>query len=249
MNEKESGKNFGRFYGIGIGPGDPELLTVKAVRIIKEVDYIFVPKASFKDESMALEIVKELVDGKKICEQIYPMTKNKDILDEAWLNAAKEIADKIKTGWNIAYLTIGDPLTFSTYIYLLQNLSKLMPDNNIETIPGITSYNAAACLANFPLIESNMKLAVVPVSKDDIEELRPILQSFDTIVLMKVAKKLDAVIKLLEDLNLINSSLFASYVGQKDSLITRNISSLKGKEKGYMSVIIVKSQPDKLRQL
>ncbi|MGR3220819.1 MAG: precorrin-2 C(20)-methyltransferase [Candidatus Anammoxibacter sp.] len=228
----------GNFYGIGIGPGDPELLTIKAVRIINEADYIFVPKASFKNESLALDIVKDFVVGKKICEQVYPMTKDKSVLDKVWMNAAIEIAGKVKTGNKVVYLTIGDPLTFSTYIYLLQNLLKLIPGENIETIPGITSYNAAACLANLPLIESNMKLAVVPVSKD-IEELRPILQSFDTIVLMKVAKKLDAVIELLEELNLADSSLFASYVGQENSFITRNLIALKGKEKGYMSVIIV----------
>ena len=238
MTEMDNETVTGNFYGIGIGPGDPELLTVKAVRLINEADYIFVPKASFKDSSLALDIVKELVVGKKICEQVYPMTKDKTILDKAWLGAAKEIAEKITTGSKVVYLTIGDPLTFSTYIYLLQNLVKLIPDESIETIPGITSYNAAACLANLPLIESNMKLAVVPVSKN-VEELRPILQSFDTIVLMKVAKKLDAVIELLEELNLADSSLFASYVGQQNSFVTRNLLALKGKEKGYMSVIIV----------
>ena len=230
----------GNFYGIGIGPGDPELLTLKAVRVIKSVDYIFVPKASFKNESLALDIVKEFVKGKEICEQVYPMTKDKSVLNNAWYNAAKEIAEKITSGSSAAYLTLGDPFTFSTYIYLLQNIHKLIPTENIETIPGITSYNAAACMANYPLIESSMRLAVVPVSKN-IEELRPVLQSFDTVVLMKVAKKLDAVIELLEELNLIDSSLFASYVGQKDSFITRNLAELKGEGKGYMSVIIVSS--------
>lgn len=236
-------KKYGKFYGIGIGPGDAELLTVKAVRIIKEVDYVFVPKASFKDNSMALKIVKELVADKNVLEQVYPMTKDKDVLNDAWLTAAKEITKKIEQGYSVAYLTIGDPFTFSTYIYLLQNISKLIPVELIETVPGITSYNAAACMANFPLIESSMKLAVVPVSKD-IEELRPILKSFDTVVLMKVAKKLDKVIELLEETGLINSSLFASYVGQENSFLTRDLLSLKGKDKGYMSVIIVQKPLD-----
>ncbi len=239
-NNENKNTTYGNFYGIGIGPGDPELLTLKAVRVIEKADYIFVPKASFKNESLALDIVKEFVKGKEICEQVYPMTKDKSVLNNAWFNAAKEIAEKITGGSSAAYLTLGDPFTFSTYIYLLQNIHKLIPNENIETIPGITSYNAAACMANFPLIESSMKLAVVPVSKN-IEELRPILQSFDTVVLMKVAKKLDAVIDLLEELNLMDSSLFASYVGQKNSFITRNLTELKGEGKGYMSVIIVSS--------
>lgn len=230
---------FGNFYGIGIGPGDPELLTMKAVRRIKEADCVFVPRASIKDESMALEIVKGLIAGKEVCEQVYPMTRDKEVLTDAWLKAAKEISEKIEAGINVAYLTIGDPFTFSTYIYLLQALTRLIPSEKIETVPGITSYNAAACMANLPLLEGDKRLAVVPVS-NDVQELRPILRSFDTVVLMKVAKKLDMVIGLLEELNLINSSLFASYVGHKDSFLTRDLSPLKGKEKGYMSVIIVK---------
>lgn len=242
MNKGNGNITCGVFYGMGIGPGDPELLTLKAVRIIKESDYIFVPKASFKDESLALKIVREFVDDRKVCEQVYPMTKNKDALKTAWMDAARDVAEKIALGKDVAYLTIGDPLTFSTYIYLLQNLSRLIPEENINTVPGITSYNAAACLANFPLVESSMKLAVVPVSKD-VNELRPILQSFDTVVLMKVAKRLDAVIELLEETGLAESSLFASYVGQTNSFVTRNLSLLKGKDKGYMSVIVVSAPP------
>ncbi len=239
MTQSDNDPKLGKFYGMGVGPGDPELMTVKAARLIKEVDYVFTPKASFKDNSMALQIVKDIVDEKKVIEQVYPMTMDKGELNTAWSTAAEEIAAKLKAGHNAAYLTIGDPFTFSTYIYLLQHLTKLIPEDNIETIPGVTSYNAAAGAGNFPIVESGMKLAVIPVSKD-VEELRPILQTFDTIVLMKVAKKLDKVIELLEELGLAESSLFASYVGLENAVVTRDIISLKGSEKGYMSVIIVK---------
>ncbi len=229
----------GNFYGIGVGPGDNELLTLKAVRIIKSVDCVFVPKADTKESSMALEIVKDVVADKRIIEQVYPVVRDKTRLETAWSKAANEIKCEVESGNNVAYLTIGDPLTFSTYCYLLQYLSKLIPSQNIHTIPGITSYNAAACLANFPLIEQDEKLAIIPISKD-VSELRPILNTFDTVVLMKVAKKLDEVIKLLEEMNLIDSSLFASYVGFNNELITHDLNSLKGSGKGYLSVIIVR---------
>ena len=229
----------GNFYGIGVGPGDKELLTLKAVRIIKSADCVFVPKADTKESSLALEIVKDIVAGKKIIEQVYPMVKDKRKLEEAWSKAANEVKREIDTGKNVAYLTIGDPLTFSTYCYLLQQLSGLVPSKNIHTIPGITSYNAAACLANFPLIEQDEKLAVIPISKE-IDELRNILKNFDTVVLMKVAKKLDEVIALLEDMDLIDNALFASYVGFNNQYITRDLNSIKGSDKGYLSVIIVK---------
>ncbi len=229
----------GNFYGIGVGPGDNELLTLKAVRIIKSVDCVFVPKADTKESSTALEIVKDVVADKRIIEQVYPMVRDKTRLETAWSKAANEIKCEVESGNNVAYLTIGDPLTFSTYCYLLQHLSKLIPSQNIHTIPGITSYNAAACLANFPLIEQDEKLAIIPISKE-VSELRPILNTFDTVVLMKVAKKLDEVIELLKEMNLIENSLFASYVGFNNELITHDLNSLKGSGKGYLSVIIVR---------
>ena len=229
----------GNFYGIGVGPGDSELLTLKAVRIIKEVDCIFAPRADSKGSSLALDIVKDVCEGKRVVEQVYPMVRDKAKLEAAWMASANEIKSEIESGNNVAYLTIGDPLTFSTYCYLLQQLSKVIPSQNIHTIPGITSYNAAASLANFSLIEQNEKLAIIPMS-EDVNELRPILNSFDTVILMKVAKKLDEVIVLLEEMELIDKSLFASYIGFKNEFITRDLLSLKGGGKGYLSVIIVR---------
>ncbi len=232
-------KETGDFYGIGVGPGDKELITIKAVRIIKSVDCIFAPRSDLKKSSLALDIARDICVGKRIVEQVYPMTKDKAKLEDAWLSSANEIKSEIESGNDVAYLTIGDPLTFSTYCYLLQQLSKIIPSQNIHTIPGITSYNAVASLANFSLIEQNEKLAIIPVSRN-IDELRPILNAFDTVILMKVAKKLDEVIVLLEEMKLIDNSLFASYIGFDNEFITRNLASLKGSGKGYLSVIIVR---------
>ena len=229
----------GNFYGIGLGPGDPELLTLKALHTIQRADCIFVPKSDSKEDSLALEIVKDYVKGKRVIEQVYPMTKDKETLNTAWLKAAEEIHTEVKNGYNVVYLTLGDPMTFSTYIYLLRHLNTMLPEKAIHTIPGITSYNAAACAANYPLLTGDEKLAVIPIPKD-VAELRSILESFDTIVMMKVAKKLDEVIQLLEDMKLSENALFASYIGQKDAYLTCDIVSLKGSGMGYMSVLVAK---------
>jgi precorrin-2/cobalt-factor-2 C20-methyltransferase len=229
----------GEFYGIGVGPGDSELITLKALRIIKSVDCIFAPRADSKGSSLALDIVSDVCEGKRVVEQVYPMVKDKSQLETAWLASANEIKRELDAGNSVAYLTIGDPLTFSTYCYLLQQLSKIIPSQKIHTIPGITSYNAAASLANFSLIEQSEKLAIIPVSSN-IDELRSVLNSFDTVILMKVAKKLDEVIELLEDMDLVDNSLFASYIGHENEFITRDLLSLKGAGKGYLSIIIVR---------
>ena len=229
----------GNFHGIGLGPGDPELLTLKAIHVIRGADRIFVPKSDTKEESMALEIVKDYVEEKKIIEQIYPMTKDKSLLNTAWRKAAEEVCTEIRNGYDVAYLTLGDPMTFSTYIYLLRYLLTMLPEHAIHTVPGITSYNAAACMANYPLLTGDERMAVIPMPKD-ITELRPILETFDTVVLMKVAEKLDEVIQLLEEINLTEHALFASYIGQKDAYLTYDLVSLRGSGRGYMSVLIVK---------
>ena len=106
----------GNFYGIGLGPGDPELLTMKAIHTIQRVDCIYVPKPDVKEDSLALEIVKDHVKEKRVIEQVYPMTKDKSVLNTAWLKAAEEIHTEVSKGYDVAYLTLGDPLTFSTYI-------------------------------------------------------------------------------------------------------------------------------------
>lgn len=232
----------GDFYGIGIGPGDPELLTLKATRIIKEVDVVFVPKAGIKEESMALEIVSPLLDGKRVVEKVFPMVKEQEKLESHWKEAALAIKEELERGNSVAFLTIGDPLTFSTYVYLLRCLRGMVPEEKIHTIPGVTSFNAAASLANLSLAQRDERIAIVPVP-DDVEELRPILKGFDTVILMKVAKRLDKVIRLLEEMNLAQHALFASHVGLKDSYLTRNLSELKGSGRGYMSIIIVKKSP------
>ncbi len=229
----------GDFYGIGVGPGDSELITLKALRIIKSVDCIFAPRADSKGSSLALDIVSDVCEGKRVVEQVYPMVKDKSQLETAWLASANEIKRELDAGNSVAYLTIGDPLTFSTYCYLLQQLSRIIPSQKIHTIPGITSYNAAASLANFSLIEQSEKLAIIPVSSN-IDELRSVLNSFDTVILMKVAKKLDEVIELLEDMDLVDNLLFASYIGHENEFITRDLLSLKGAGKGYLSIIIVR---------
>ncbi len=95
----------GNFYGIGLGPGDPELLTLKALHTIQKADCIFVPKSDSKEDSLALEIVKDYVKGKKIIEQIYPMTKDKQTLNTAWLKALGEIHTEVKHRYNAVYPT------------------------------------------------------------------------------------------------------------------------------------------------
>ncbi len=230
----------GMLYGIGLGPGNPDLITLRAKQILDEVNLIFVPKSGEDKSSYARSIVESVIKRKKnFVELIFPMTKDKKALNLYWQQAAEKIAQGIAVKKKAAFLTIGDPFIYSTYIYLLEILRLHFPRIKTETIPGITSYNAAACLSGMPLVKGNEKLAILPVTKN-LNGLKEAFKTFDTVVLMKVGSKLDRVITLLKEISLSDNAVLVSRLGYSNECIVRNISKLKNKKLGYLSVIIVK---------
>ena len=230
----------GKLYGVGIGPGDPKLVTLKARQILDKADVIFVPKGRQDGSSWARLIVEDIVTtDKKFIELTFPMTKDRSILNKYWMDAARLVVNQINKKKIAAFVTIGDPFIYSTYVYLLRTLQKYFPQIQIETVPGISTFTAAASTVNLPLVEANQRLAVVPVTKN-LYGLRQVLLEFDTVVLMKVGSKLDKVISLLEELGLLKHAVLISRVGHKDEKIIYNLASLQGKRIGYLSVIMVK---------
>ena len=230
----------GKLYGIGLGPGDPGLVTLKAREILEEVDIIFAPKGSEDGESCARSIVEAVIQKPKtFVELTFPMTRDRAVLNRYWGRAAKEIATQIDKGKDAAFITIGDPFIYSTYVYLLKTLRRNFPDIAVETIPGVSSFNAASARAHIPLVEGDERLAVVPV-RHDLKGLKEALEGFDTVVLMKVGSKLKKIVRLLKDMKLIKMAFLVSHVGHRDEKITRDLASLKGRKAGYLSCVIVK---------
>ena len=235
----------GKLYGVGIGPGDPKLLTLKAKEALDKADIIFAPKGSDDGISVARGIIEQVIESKKIyVELTFPMTKDKNLLQKYWRKAAQRIVGEIKKGKQAAFVTLGDPFIYSTYIYLLKMFKQDFPKIDVETIPGISAFNAAASRAGFSLLEGKEKMAVLPVTEtlDGIEEA---LKDFDTVVLMKVGAKLQKVIHLLKQKGLAKTAVLVSRAGHPNEKIIRNIARIKDKELGYLSVILVRSLPAK----
>ncbi|AEH06249.1 precorrin-2 C20-methyltransferase [Methanothermococcus okinawensis IH1] len=179
-----------KVYGIGVGPGDEELLTLKAVKILKKVDTIFVPISKKGKTSVAYNIVKNIVDdNKNIVELLFPMSKDKNYLKKHWNEAFNIIKN---TDGEVAVITIGDPTLYSTFSYVWNYLK----ENNIpvEIINGIPSPFASAGRLNIPLVEGDENLVILPQGKD----LEKYLGLFDTIVVMKT-KRLGEKLKTLLD--------------------------------------------------
>ena len=231
----------GDFYGIGVGPGDPELLTIKAQRILQEVDIVFAPKAGISTDSFAFEIIKEYVSKPKVKIIVFPMTKNKIELKKFWKDAAKQVYQKICEGKNVAFITIGDPFIYSTYNYLVRHLIMLDDSILINTIPGISVINAIASLCNVPLAEGDERCVVMPLPYR-LSQLKKVCLEFDTIVLLKIGRRLKALVRFLKKNGYAKKTCFAKYVGSSRQVVVKDVSRLAIKEKtmGCMSTVIIR---------
>lgn len=238
---------------IGVGPGDPELLTLKAVKIIKASPVLCVPKGREEGSSLALSIVEKVVDlkGKEIIESHFPMvktraqsaehrtqTEEKNGLDDKWNEIAETILGRLRKGADVAFLTLGDPALYSTFFYLYDRLLELQPDLDIRIIPGVSSVNASAARAGISLGLGNDRIAVLPANY--MNDLKPALESFDTVVLMKVSKVFNEIVEMLSDMNLIENAVCISNAGMDDEKIFRNIKEAGEEDLNYFSTVIVK---------
>ena len=221
------------FYGVGVGPGDPELLTLKAVRIIEECDVLAVP-GRIKEDSVAYGIAMAAVPGivqkETICIHM-PMTKNEKKLRESHENGAAQIIRLLEQDRSVAFLTLGDPTIYSTYLYL----QKLVQEAGYETaiISGIASFLAAGAALNTGLVEKDEQLHVIP-SSYEIEEA---LELPGTKVLMKAGKKMplvkEAVARMDADVYMVENC------GMTGERICRGADEIP-EDAGYYSLIVVK---------
>jgi precorrin-2/cobalt-factor-2 C20-methyltransferase len=231
----------GVLYGIGVGPGDPDLITVKGAEILRRCLHVFVPRAPYEPESLAYRIASKHISAEaKIHRLAFPMTRDRSELAEKWRDSALEIVEMLKKGEDACFLTLGDPMLYSTYVYLLRALTGIAPEIEAVTIPGITAFSAAAARAGFPIGEGKNPVVVVPTAENPAA-LRRGLDMAGTVVLMKVGARLKSTIDLLESTGHIDKSVFVSRVGFEAERVEKDLRRLKGAEEetGHLSTILV----------
>ena len=233
----------GTFYGIGVGPGDPELLTMKAVKAIQKVDIIIAPKTEKKDGSVALDIARPyLKPDAKIVYQVFPMVRGFDADDAAWRKNKEEILGFLEEGKNVAFLTLGDAMFFSTYIYVFRLLEK--EDVQIETIPGIPAFVAMGSRLGWPIVEGDDILSVVPATADE-KKVEEVLSVSDNVVLMKVYKNFPDMAALLEKNKMLDHAVMISGCGLPDEERIDDIRARKDQPVNYLSTILARRTPEK----
>ena len=228
----------GVFYGIGVGPGDPELLTMKAIHAIRKVDVLIAPKTEKKEGSVALEIAKPYFKPEvEIVYQVFPMVKDFADSTEAWEANKEEILKILRTGKNVAFLTLGDPMFYSTYIYVYRLLEH--EDIIIETIPGVPAFAAIGSRLGYPIVEGNEILSIIPATADP-EAIKRAMTVSDNVVLMKVYKNFPEIADLLEEHGMAKQAVMVSRCGLPEERRIDDIEKHKQEPVNYLSTILTR---------
>ncbi|MCA2003836.1 MAG: precorrin-2 C(20)-methyltransferase [Candidatus Nitrosotenuis sp.] len=229
---------------VGCGPGDPELLTVKAVKAIQSAEVIACPTAKEGKPSIALSVVESLIGNPEIVNLVFPMVKDKDTLESTWEKNTQILADKVLEGKKVVYLTVGDPYLYSTWIYLHRELQEKFPQIKISVIPGIVSMFTFASKVGISLAEGAETMAVIP-SCYDLSRVKETAKNCDTMIFLKDGRYFDQVIKLLKESGFSDDSIFAigQDLGTPNEIVRKmrlgdvNESTLTTK---YFSIMVVK---------
>ncbi len=239
----------GRLYLVGIGPGDPELMTYKAMRVLEQAPVWVAPKAKQNGSSSAVLIARELVslEGKSVLELQFPMKKihlEKEpdaSVTACWRRAAEVVLEHLHHGRDVAFPTLGDPALYSTAFYLLATIQELQPDVRVSIVPGITAMAACSARVCSPLGLGDDVVSIVPAAFDD-DRLRTILTTFDAVVLMKVFRKMEQLITLLDELQLTDKAVLIERCGMDDQKIYTDIRETLGRKLHYFSTVLIRKK-------
>lgn len=232
-----------KLFGVGVGPGDPELITLKAHRVLTAVPVLFIPVRRAGAPSYAATIAAAYLTNpaRRVVELVYPMTKDEAAVDVAARRNAGLIAAELAAAGSGAFLTEGDPLLYSTFVHTFGVLRGAYPDVEVEIVPGVSSVTAAAAVAQWPLADRDDRLAILPATYERAL-LRQTLCDFDTVVLLKVNSVMDAVLDLLEELGLLDRAVYVRRCGRPEQEIVRDVRHLRGQQLDYFSLLLVRGR-------
>lgn len=229
----------GRFYGVGVGPGAPDLLTLRAHRILTTVPVVVYPACKPGASSYAWRIVREYVPAStRRLAQVFPMSRDWAALIPIWRNNAREIAAELRAGNDVAFITEGDPMLFSTFLHVWELLREVAPEVEVDIVPGVPSLGAAAALTGIPLGQGDQQVAIVPATWHE-DALREVLSGWDVVVLMKVARVLPRVIDLLKELGRYPHAALVSRGSSEQQLVTRDLERFRDRRLNYLTTVIV----------
>ncbi len=231
----------GSLYGIGVGPGDPELLTIKAQRMLQQVPVICFTQLDDGKESYALSVVRGVLEAAEpeFLAITIPSDDDTPISAQTWTDAAKEIAGHLNRGKNVAFITEGDPMLYSEFFHVLESVKSVVPDLDVEVVPGVSSVMAAAASSGMPLVTHGQRLTILP-KVYGIDDLREAITNSDTTVLMEVNRDLLQALANLENLGLTGKATYVRQASTVRESVVEDISKLSAEDLDYFSLLIIR---------
>jgi len=197
--------------------------------------------------SYARRIVQDrLTPEHQVIELVFPMRSDPKVLKPHWVTAAQTIIEYLDRGQDVAFLCEGDPFTFGTFIYIFREVSALRPEVDIEVIPGVSAYHAAAARTQVPLAAGDDRICVLPATYG-VAVVETMLEQFDTVVLLKVKPVIDELLDLLDRSGLSDQAVFVNKVGTDEEAIVGDVTSLRGQKLDYLSLMLVRN-PTRIKE-
>ncbi|WP_367155855.1 precorrin-2 C(20)-methyltransferase [Methylomonas sp. HYX-M1] len=236
-------KPLGRLIGVSLGPGDPGLITRRAWGCLQRGDcHWSYPVRRKNADSYALSIALQagLALPAAHSPLVFPMSHDTAVLAGYWLQAAQTVLARLRAGETVLFLVEGDASTYSTFGHLARTVAALAPQVDIETVPGVPSFNAAAARLALPLADTDDTVAIVPAAYG-IEALDKLLDDFDTLVLLKVKPLLDDIVAWLQRRDLLAHSAFVEKAGTPQERVVREVADLRGETVNYLSLLLIRN--------
>jgi precorrin-2/cobalt-factor-2 C20-methyltransferase len=234
----------GRLIGVGVGPGDPELLSVKGLRVLREADEVFVPVADTGEAGRAEATVREYLDQDWIQRLPFALSDDTEARERNWMNAAQEVSKHLQSSKTCAFATIGDPNVYSTFTYLARAVREIEPDVEVETVPGITALQDLASRSGTALLEGDERLALLPFTAGE-EPLREALAGFETVVCYKGGSRLGEVLRVAEEGGRLEGAVYGARLGIEGEEVVPAFEMI-GREGTYLSTVIFTVRGSKL---
>ena len=232
----------GTLYGVSVGPGSPDLLTIRALNILESVPTIAYPKSVSDGGSQARDIVSGYIDSRnvppRIVELVFPMTKDESILEKARMENARLLTESLALG-DVAFISIGDILFYSTFGNLLAGLKKVLPQLRVSVVPGVTSFNGAAARIVEPLVQGSESFAVIPATYE-ASHLEKMIDLHETVVFMKINRVIPALLRILDGRGLLSKCIYLEHVETSREMIVRDVETLLERDVPYMSLLILR---------
>lgn len=237
---------YGTLHGVGVGPGAPDLITLRAQAILRRAPVLALPRSCDWGGSKAWEIVAPTlgdIDGQERIFLTFPMNKDPARLRPAWENALEHIGARLERGLDVAFVTEGDPSLFSTFIYLQREAPRRWPGVRVVVTPGVSSVMAVPAVTGVPLADGQERVAILP-GTCGLDDLDDVLARFDTVVLMKIGPEMPRVIDAIERAGLLDRAVYVSRATMAEQRIARDLRDV-GAERGDCFAMVVVARKER----